>query len=47
MTIRSAIKTVKNIPSVKPLIERVKKVEAPKAEEAPVEAPAAEEAKAE
>ena len=47
VTIRSAIKTVKNKESVKPLIERVKKVEAPKAEEAPVEAPAAEEAKAE
>ena len=47
VTIRSAIKTVKNKPSVKPLIERVKKVEAPKAEEAPVEAPVAEEAKAE
>lgn len=47
VTIRSAIKTVKNKESVKPLIERVKKVEAPKAEEAPVEAPVAEEAKAE
>ena len=47
VTIRSAIKTVKNKESVKPLIERVKKVEAPKAEEVPVEAPAAEEAKAE
>ncbi len=47
VTIRSAIKTVKNKESVKPLIQRVKKVEAPKAEEAPAEAPAAEEAKAE
>ena len=47
VTIRTAIKTVKNKESVKPLIERVKKVEAPKAEEAPVEAPVAEEAKAE
>jgi large subunit ribosomal protein L3 len=47
VTIRSAIKTVKNKESVKPLIQRVKKVEAPKAEEAPVEAPVAEEAKAE
>ena len=37
VTIRSGIKTVKNKPSVKPLIERVKKVEAPKAPEAPVE----------
>ena len=47
VTIRSAVKTVKNKPSVKPLIERVK-VEAPKAEEAPVtEAPVAEEAKSE
>ena len=47
VTIRTAIKTVKNKESVKPLIERVKKVEAPKVEEAPVEAPVAEEAKAE
>lgn len=47
VTVRSAIKTVKNKESVKPLIQRVKKVEAPKAEETPVEAPAAEEAKAE
>lgn len=47
VTIRSAIKTVKNKESVKPLIQRVKKVEAPKAEEAPVEAPVAEETKAE
>ena len=51
VTIRSGIKTVKNKPSVKPLIER-KKVEAPKAveapvEAAPVEAPAVEEAKSE
>ncbi len=46
VTIRSAVKTVKNKPSVKPLIERVK-VEAPKVEEAPVEAPATEEAKSE
>ena len=47
VTIRTAIKTVKNKESVKPLIERVKKVTAPKAEEAPAEAPVAEEAKAE
>ena len=47
VTIRSAIKTVKNKPSVKPLIER-QKVEAPKAVEAPVEeAPVVEEAKSE
>ena len=47
VTIRSAVKTVKNKPSVKPLIER-QKVEAPKAVEAPVEeAPVAEEAKSE
>ena len=52
VTIRSGIKTVKNKPSVKPLIVR-QKVEAPKAVEAPVEetpvveAPVAEEAKSE
>jgi len=47
VTIRTAIKTVKNKPSVKPLIERAK-VEAPKAVETPVEeAPVAEEAKSE
>ena len=47
VTIRSAVKTVKNKESVKPLIER-QKVEAPKVIEAPIEeAPVAEEAKSE
>ena len=46
VTIRSGVKTVKNKPSVKPLIERVK-VEAPKAEAPVEEAPVAEEAKSE